>query len=64
MALSAQQLLARTRAALGHPDAAVELMTDVVARRERALGPGHPFTVASRRLLDDLASGNRHPPRT
>ncbi|MDH6697991.1 tetratricopeptide repeat protein [Streptomyces griseoviridis] len=60
--LAARQLSARTRAALGHTDAAVELMTEVVARRERALGPGHPFTVAGRRLLDDLASGNWRPP--
>jgi hypothetical protein len=38
-ALSAQQLLSRTRAALGHVEAGAELMTDVVARREHSLGP-------------------------
>ncbi|WP_324618348.1 hypothetical protein [Streptomyces pluripotens] len=51
--LAARQLLSRTRSALGHVDTGIELMTDVVARRERGLGPEHPFTVASRQLLDE-----------
>ncbi|MEV7438391.1 hypothetical protein [Streptomyces griseoviridis] len=38
-------------------------MDDVVARRERALGPEHPFTVASRRLLDEYRSGRWRPPQ-
>lgn len=62
IALSAQQLLARTRAARGDLDTAIEILTDVVARRERGLGAGHPFTVAGRRLLGDLASGRSRPP--
>ncbi|MEU4655882.1 tetratricopeptide repeat protein [Streptomyces sp. NPDC023723] len=53
------QLLSRTRAALGRPDEAIGLMTDVVARRERGLGPEHPFTVAGRRLLDTYRPDRR-----
>jgi hypothetical protein len=50
--LAARQLFSRTRATLGHVGEAIELMNDVVARRERGLGPEHPFTVAGRQLLD------------
>jgi hypothetical protein len=35
----------------------IALMTDVVERRERGLGPEHPFTVASRQVLDAYRSG-------
>ncbi|MGY0070989.1 hypothetical protein ACWZEH_30290 [Streptomyces sp. QTS137] len=34
-------------------------MTDVVERRERGPGPEHPFTAASRHLLDAYRSGRR-----
>ncbi|MFF1416450.1 hypothetical protein [Streptomyces sp. NPDC058280] len=37
-------------------------MTDVVARRTRGLGVGHPFTVASRELLHQLTTGTWRPP--
>ncbi|MGW2615243.1 hypothetical protein [Streptomyces sp. NPDC001500] len=57
MVLAARRLFSRTRAALGGVDEAIEVMTDVVARRERGLGPEHPFTVAGRRLLDTYRSG-------
>ncbi|MFJ2305536.1 hypothetical protein [Streptomyces sp. NPDC087787] len=57
----ARQLLSRTRAALGHMEEGSALMTDVVERRERGLGPEHPFTVASRHLLDAYRSGRRRP---
>ncbi|WP_329182495.1 tetratricopeptide repeat protein [Streptomyces sp. NBC_01477] len=63
IALAACQLQARTRAALGHTEEGVALMTDVVARRARSLGRDHPFTVASRDLLDALRSGHWQPPR-
>ena len=62
VAFSAQQLLSRVLAARGHVEAAVEIMTDVVDRRERGLGADHPFTVAGRRLLGDLISVGRRPP--
>ncbi|MFC6056224.1 tetratricopeptide repeat protein [Streptomyces pratens] len=54
--------MSRTRAARGHLEAAAEIMTDVVARRERGLGADHPFTVAGRRLLGDFTSGQWRPP--
>ncbi|MGW3644640.1 hypothetical protein [Streptomyces sp. NPDC000878] len=60
--LSAQQLLSRPRTALGHVDAGIELMTDVVARRERGLGSEHPFTNAGRQLLSAFTSGEWRPP--
>ncbi|MFI6931215.1 hypothetical protein [Streptomyces sp. NPDC050287] len=55
--LAARQLFSRIRVALGHVEEAIELMTDVVARRERGLGPEHPLTVAGRQLLDAYRSG-------
>jgi hypothetical protein len=55
--LAARQLLSRTRAALGDADEGIALMTDVVERRQRGLGPEHPFTVASRQLLEAYRSG-------
>ncbi|MFB7931990.1 tetratricopeptide repeat protein [Streptomyces sp. NPDC056039] len=61
--LAARQLLSRTRAALGHLEEGIALMTDVVERRERGLGPELPFTVASRRLLAEYRSGRWQPPR-
>ncbi|MFF2385799.1 hypothetical protein [Streptomyces sp. NPDC058108] len=55
---AARQLFSRTRAALGQLGEAIGLMTDVVARRERGLGPEHPpFTIAGLRLPDEYRSG-------
>lgn len=59
--LAARQLLSRTRAALGHVEEGITLMTDVVERRERGLGPEYPFTAASRHLLDAYRPGRRRP---
>ncbi|MDX3457799.1 tetratricopeptide repeat protein [Streptomyces sp. ME02-8801-2C] len=42
---------------LGRYAEGTELMADVVARRERGLGSGHPFTVAGRQLLSAFTSG-------
>ncbi len=50
--LAARQLLSRTQATLRAREKAIALITDVVERRERGLGPEQPFTAASRRLLD------------
>lgn len=51
---AAQTLHARTRAALGDGSKAVQIMTDVVRRRERSLGAKHPHTAASYRYLDEF----------
>ncbi|WP_416976293.1 hypothetical protein [Streptomyces sp. T028] len=55
-------LLSASEVVLGHVDAGTQLMTDVVARRERSLGSDHPFTVAGRQLLSAFTSGQWRPP--
>ncbi|MEV7325811.1 hypothetical protein [Streptomyces sp. NPDC093970] len=62
--LAVRQLYSRTRSALDRTDVGIDLMADVVARRESDRRPGHPFTVASRRLLDEYRSGQWHPPHS
>jgi tetratricopeptide (TPR) repeat protein len=60
--LAAQQLYATTQAAVGRLDSAIELLTDVVERRERGLGADHHFTVHCRGVLDRLLAERREVP--
>lgn len=64
--LAAQQLYATTQAAVGRLDSAIELLTDVVERRERALGAGHHFTGHARGVLRRMLTERRgsRPPAT
>ena len=57
-------LFAETQAALGRSESAIALMAEVVAKREDALGPDHPFTVAGRELLSNFRSGRWCPPQS
>ena len=54
LVLAVQQTYATTQAALGRLDSAIELLTDVVERRARGLGPAHHFTLHSKRVLEEL----------
>lgn len=63
ISLAAQQLLARIRYAVGDVERGIELMVDIVSRRESSLGREHPFTVVSRNLLDEFRTGRWLPPR-
>ena len=54
----------RTRSALGHVDVGIELMTDVLARRERGLGPEHPFTSREPSAAGRVPIGSMKPAAT